>query len=1075
MTRIFRNISLLLLVLISSTSCFKDSFGSEQIEEGVPTEVSIDFDVLASSVVTRAAQDTEYEFRVHNLYIYVFDNDGAVLYRHFFNEEGSGTDKYGNPVNMSFDNPSSADRGTISFKTVTAIDAKIVAVANVTETGVTETNYTLTEAMLDDVSSYSALQELVMVGQSSIFRGGLFMMTGVARNSDDTEDIDITTSGTPLNCVIQLDRSDAKVEFRIQTGTPAPNISYLSFAPNQWRVLRVPKESMVMPKAGNYNSNGILISDADVAAGASYFNTEWTPFEIKSSTSQPINGFTFYMPENRQMPREIINGDDIAAVKLREEQLHENLSQDQIDNSTRPGHTFNNTEFKYAGLDATYVEFSGTLSYIETVAGVSTHVSVLAHFTVHLGQVGSSGAYTPNDYETKRNTHYIYNVRLNGANDIEVEVKGSTPGNENELTPGYEGEVVKNSNYVYELDSHFERRVLAVDRNMIDEEMTWGVSTLYSQGIHDYSSAKVETDLRDYKWVKFAINYEHGAAANRFVDYPGNQNYYDPDAAVGLVVGGRVYPEGYSSTAVSTKPLYDVDQLVKRLKEIKGNSAYFDSNDRVWVTAFIDEYVYYKHPITYLNQAGNKTQSMYQSFWRNTTNSQERLLHFITTDAKYSPDGESSVVNTVFTFKQKSIKSLYNINKDYSAIWGIENLQEGERMPVTPSESGNSNLYNSNVYNLSSSLEAGRHNTMRWWNYQNNPLVFNNVIDNNATVTVDGVTSPDPYAYRSNYEYVPYACLNRNRDENGNGRIDESEVRWYLASIRNLCDFFIGQYCFDQSEFLYPGASVAISRNQSEGNNTRLNNGYFYNNQNIAWHYGTSTIKGSECDIFWAEEGCATGSYGWSSGSSYGGIGINLYAYRCVRDLGVHYEQTSSMEPDHLYEPPVTTSNVTVSGETYRVKTVDLSHYNPTSLRTNFETVSLPDHTESGSVVIGGQTISEGGNSRPYSKFQFIVNNDGSGRNFNISGEREWAFYQANDPCPDGWRMPNIRELAVMAMIEPGNGWQSFATTRFSLQQYYTSKSNVSDRPSYEFQNSNLSTELGSDIGTRCVRDFNGS
>ena len=777
------------------------------------------------------------------------------------------------------------------------------------------------------------------------------------------------------------------------------------------------------------------------------------------------------MPENRQMPREIISGNDINAVKLREEQLQENLSDDQIDNTTRPGHRFNNTDFKYAGKDASYVEFSGTLSYNETVGGVVTHVSVLAHFTVHLGQIGSAGAYTPNDYETKRNTHYIYNVKLNGASDIELEVIDSTPGDENELTPGYKGEVIKNSNFVYELDSHFERRVLAVDKNMIDEQMTWGVSTLYSQGIHDYSSSKVETDLRDYKWVKFAINYEHGVGANRFVDYPGNQNYYDPDAAVGLVVSSAVYPEGYSTTAVSTKPLYDINQLVARLKEVKNNSAYFDSNNQLWITAYIDEYVYYKHPITYLNQAGNKTQSEYKSFWKNSTNAQERLLHIITTDAKYSPDGESSVVNTVFTFKQKSIKSLFNTNSGLHAIWGIENLQEGKRLPTTPSTSGNSNLYNPSTYNLSSSLEAGRQNTMRWWNYRNNPLTFNAVIDNDATVTEDGITRPDPYAYENNYNYVPYACFNRNRDENGNGRIDEHEVRWYLASVRNLCDFFIGQYCFDQSEFLYPGASEAIRRNQEDGNNRRLNSGYFYNNQNITWHYGNSSYKGTSCDIFWAEEGCATGSYSWSSST----IGVDLYAYRCVRDLGIHYEQESTDDPEHLYEVPASTSQVNVNGTNYTVKTIDLSRYNPTSLRTNFETVSLPDHTESGSVVIDGKTISEGGNSRPYAKFQYICNNDGSGRNFKTSGTRDWAFYHENSPCPEGWRMPNIRELVVMAMIEPGNGWQSFATSRFSLQSYYTNESNSADRPSYEFDGGNLSTELGADIGTRCVRDYNGS
>lgn len=1065
MTKFLKNIALLTLIMMSATGCFKEQFDGEQIQEGVPTEVSLNFDVMSNQLVTRAAQAEEYEFKVYSLYLYVFDNHGAVIYRHFFDQAGAATDRYGNEVDLAFDS-AAADKGTLKFKTVTALDAKIVAIANVTETAVSETAYTLTESMLDDVNSYSALQELVMRGQESVARGSIFMMTGVARDSGGNEAIDITSSGTPLNCTIQLDRADAKVEFRIVTGTPAAGVTNLSFAPNQWRVINVPKESMVLPKAGNYSSAGVLITDADVAAGAQHFDTEWYPFEIKSTVGQPVNGFTFYMPENRQVPREIINVAGVEGVKLREDKLQEDLSQDQIDNTTRPGHIFNNTEFRYAGTDATYAEFTGTLSYIQD----GTYVNVLARFTVHLGQTQKSGAYTPNDYETKRNTHYVYNIRVNGANDIEVEVKDSTPEEEVEENPGYTGEIVKNSNYVYELDSHFERRVFAVDKNMIDEKMTWGVSTLYSRGLHDYESPHVETELRDYKWVKFAINYEHGTDANKFVTYPGNQNYYDPDAAVGLIVGTTVYPEGYSTTAVSEKPLYDVNQLVDRLKAIKSNSSYFDSNDKVWVTAFIDEYVYYKNPITYVNAAGNKNnQAGYTSFWKNTVNTQERLLHFITTDAKYSPDGESSVVNTVFTFKQKAIKSLFNVNAATSTSWGIENLQEGKRLPTE----GSNNLYATR--GLSASVEAGRQNTMVWWS-QGGGLQFNSVMNNNATVTdANGVTGPDPYAYNSTYAYVPYACLNRNRDENGNGRIDESEVRWYLASVRNIVDFFIGQSCFDDSEHLYPGVNEVIRRNDEENNPAAR--GYFvntYSTDNISWHYGTSTPKDNDCDIVWAEEACATGSYYWSAATSGGGIGNDIFAYRCVRDLGAHYNQGETVTVDHLYEVSDGTSQVTVEGQNYTVKTIDLSLYNPTSLRTNKETNELPVHTESGTIVVDGQTISENGNSKPYNSFQYIYNTQtGTGR---IYGQgQSWAQVHATNPCPDGWRMPNVRELAVMAMLEPGNGWQSYSTTRYSLQSYFTNTSNRDARHSFEYYSGNLSTEDHANHGTRCVRDYDGN
>lgn len=1043
------------------------------VEEGIPVEVTLGIDVVDSDVVTRAAQASQYEYKVNNLYVYVFDSSGAVIYQHFFAGEGVGEDRYGNAVALTTNNGDDYAEGTVSFKTVTVNDAKILAVANVTVAGVTETAYTITETMLDDVTSYSDLQSLVMKAQKSIFRGGLFMMTGTALdNNTDSDLIDITPSSEQLDCTIYLDRSDAKIQFEVKAGTPSSDITDFKFTPSLWRVMRVPLESLVIPAAGNY-ADGALVADADVADMATYFDTDWRSFEIIGTDTDP-SGFTFYMPENRQAPRNYIYGDSVEDVKMREEQDSTPLSEEEQADAdlTRPGHRFNNGDFTYADENATYVEISGVLSYTENKGGVSTFVNVMTEFTVHLGQTFQEGVYNPNNYETNRNTHYKYNITINGANDVEVEVLESTDTDEKEVNPGYKGEVIKNSSMVYELDSHFERRVLPVDRNAIASDMTWGVSTLFSNGIHNPVSPMPEKGLRDYKWVKFAINLDHtGSNAAEFATYPGNDHYYDPDGTEGAVDGEYVYPEGYavSESSITDRRLYDIHQLVIRLKEIVDNNEdqYFDSNGYIWITAFIDEYVYYKDPVTYLNADGTNDTDGYKSMWKNVINANDRHLHFITTDAQYSPDGESSVVNTVYTFSQRSIKSLYRTDSDVEVIWGIEHLQEGRRLPTT----GSGNLYGQS--GLSPDLNAGRANTMHWWR---GGLEFEDVIDDGQTMTENGITVPDPYALKDSRAYIPYACVNRNRDENGNGRIDESEVRWYLASVRNISDFFIGQYCFDHSEFLYPGPEEAIARNTAEGN--KLRNGYF--TEDITWQYATSSIKGSYCDIFWAEEGCATGSYDYSQGT----LGVDMYAYRCVRDLGADYNQDSAIVPDDLYDEPSSDETVNVGGVNYTVKTVDLSRYNPTSLRSNHETMPLPMHTEMGTVTLSnGTEIHEAGNSRCYESFQYIVSAPGhSNGKYNFQGQT-LSNADFDDPCPDGWRMPNIRELCVMSMLEP-SGWTSFASTRFSLQDYYTTNNYRNYRPGFEFSQGNFSTQLGGgygggggswdNLGTRCVRDYNG-
>ena len=103
-----------------------------------------------------------------------------------------------------------------------------------------------------------------------------------------------------------------------------------------------------------------------------------------------------------------------------------------------------------------------------------------------------------------------------------------------------------------------------------------------------------------------------------------------------------------------------------------------------------------------------------------------------------------------------------------------------------------------------------------------------------------------------------------------------------------------------------------------------------------------------------------------------------MYAYRCVRDLGADYNQDSAIVPDDLYDEPSSDETVNVGGVNYTVKTVDLSRYNPTSLRSNHETMPLPMHTEMGTVTLSnGTEIHEAGNSRCYESFQYIVSAPG--------------------------------------------------------------------------------------------------
>lgn len=62
------------------------------------------------------------------------------------------------------------------------------------------------------------------------------------------------------------------------------------------------------------------------------------------------------------------------------------------------------------------------------------------------------------------------------------------------------------------------------------------------------------------------------------------------------------------------------------------------------------------------NTTENNTPLLAQ--WRRYVESEDRLLYFINgNNSHYSPDGASSVVEAIQTFKQKSIRTVYNVKK----------------------------------------------------------------------------------------------------------------------------------------------------------------------------------------------------------------------------------------------------------------------------------------------------------------------------------------------------------------------------------------------------------------------------
>ena len=991
------------------SGCTFDERLTTPIKEGVPTKVQLGYCVEGGMPLTRAEQEPTYENRVDNLYIFVFDAEGNRV---------ATTDDAGNPKSFFVDGSSlsvtqgdgtegNLTNGTLVFNVGSVLDATIIGVANLT-TENTATAFHVTKEDLDGITTLNSLSSFVMRMENgnTIERNALFMMTGYAvDNATGSTSIDIIGEEggiSELQCSVRLTRVDAKIRVNVTSKAADPSWSKFSFEPKTWRVMRVPSQTLLLPYdqtskktvAGPWLDPDGVAWDAD-EEGAEYFDTEERVFEqmddMEDDNTQYYTGgsFVFYMPENRKRYKEKIELTGTDGYALREES-----NTTSVVDGNKPGQQYTNTDFRYSDPNSTYLVLTGYLSYIMEDGTV---VNTDARYLVHLGYFSKD----PNDYDTKRNGDYTYNITVTGVNSLLMEVANGADDREDR--PGYEGDVVYSSNEIYYLDSHYDRCLLKIRPSDVTDGMTWSVKTPFSTGVHAVGDDTYE-DVEDFRWIKFAINKKYNVAHDRYVKFPGElDGQYNPEW------------EPASASLDDVPQLLDIDQLVQYLKLVKKSDTDLSSLktsedlDHVCITAFVDEYLYFKHPVT---------EEENLQLWHDCVDREDRMMHIVVPDAEitggeyYSPDGNTSLVTSIYSFIQKSIRTVFDASNDnLSTAWGLESVMEGEdnghygRLLVgdVSAAAGNAD-YNSN----------GRANSLTW------------MVDQKWS---DVINTSDRYGLNSSYNNAAYACLLRNRDLNGNDRVDADEVRWYLAAIDQLTDIFLGEWALDETSRLYP-------YDPAKGDMPPTGRVY--------WHYTSSSpdpAQSNNPNVLWAEEGASRGNYGSSSESGTNG---QYYAYRCVRNLGISLDDPNQ-EPEDLVE-------VTDNGDgTY---TLDLSRMNPKSLRTAIDN-GLP--------LPGGNEKSA--NNRPYNKFivskdiygfqslyeKVVVPVNGGvpddpsyffGGTTSTEGEAGydwinasyWESYQNINPCPEGYRIPNQRELLIMTTRLAADQWPVYSVDA----TYYT-------------------------------------
>lgn len=1087
---------LLGLVTVLTACADEEIVKTYNIKEGVPVTVNLKFNVAASAVESRSAQDATVEQTVQRLFVIAFKRNGEVsgkTYLELVNTTGSGT---------------------VTLDMYSGTGQQIFAVAN-PNSGVGTLSYELLNAVtnLDDFKALSS-QLRTDKGETvslSVERMA-FLMCGQLKNTEDGTDIAVDAQGNLVGAAdkIDLERVDARITFNVKADGREKGYTNMTFTPKYYRVENIPQGTYLVPRENEDYAATMETGYASMqAAGKEYY------FDEAKRENDDLSYFEFYLLENRRQPRKKITSEEKKASYSEVQNLYALREKRESDtgkpvDGTKPGQEYVPGDFIFAPANATYVTIRGTLSFQDGTDFYHADVT----YTVHLGSTGSNpdDEELVNNYDVCRNTHYTYNVTITGVESMRVEVVS-----DKEERPGVEGDVIKAGGEVVDLDSHYGRAKFSLKRKDIQAGLSWAISTPFQRGLkvfvrsnytedgsengtvvsdpltlsdNQVENLKTDITLNDYRWVQFAINQECVLVR----DDKGHTNVKVPPSAFAKYPGYAAYSsvnlsnkapafggEGYhysGSTAIYSQDvvLYDVNQLLNHLfiEAYKSDSQLFLDADgevsqakdaTVTITAYIDEYVYKYNPnekyyeIPTALDKGDPDLTL----WKKFVNAENRMLHICVKGAQYSPDGNTSWAESVITFSQRPIYTFYDPDSDVKTAWGTEfkNESEDANLPAT-SKALNGIDWNKD----NNTFNDGRKNTLE---------VLGQLPDLKWT-DVLYLNEADYGHLKDDYKCVWFACLGRNRDLDGDNIVDPDEIRWYLASVDQLTDIFI-------AEAAVPNAKL-YSKNATS-TNVPLE------------HVISSTYNtGSSPWIIWAEEGASRGNLGHENENG-------PYTYRCLRNLGLSLDDKDSDLDDYVQPSEESKRTVTIGRGTvtYTERFIDLSRLEPNTLRAALTGGILPQNKE------------RDDNDRPYRKFAVLVSAEGSrgnGSYTNASGLYpqgtdsyiSWNSLYNNEvignPCPDGYRAPNLRELMLMYTTYPDlfetkfgessssyylcktgfsfNGWGDYNDDFGSpnrpgfvyVYEYNTSK------PSASYGNLMLLTGGGTSGKVRCVRDVIG-
>lgn len=609
-------------------------------------------------------------------------------------------------------------------------------------------------------------------------------------------------------------------------------------------------------------------------------------------------------------------------------------------------------EFINAPKYGTYVVLKG--KYEETQNG-STKTANVTYY-VHLGNCSADY----NDYNVVRNSMYTFNITVAGVNKIIVEAKKE--GNEQ---PGAEGVVMEYGKMGKNLtlDSHYEYMVMRFYQNNIQELKKEGKGyfyQVYALGKHtDVINVGATTDGNknnvDTSWIQFAIKCSRDNSSSE----------YSTDKT------SRGTACSYPGTEYSSD-LYTVDNFLKYLYDNAESTSIWTGSDSkgnyVDATCFVSEN-YYK-----------------DRSWDEYVNDVDKRAFYVANQIWVSEDKRSVYAEAQYGLTQHNIQTFYDRSQAGSVTaYGCETINDEE----------NSDGNGGSNYNIKDKGDGSYGN--EYWDGRAN--MKEDIFDTygKPVKTWDDLKNPKDNLYLS----LRIACMRRNRDLNGDGKISDDEIRWYAPATQQYAGLWIGEEIMSSESKLFNKSTkeLIIDIPPKESSKRMI--------------YYSST---RDAESFLSEEGMATSNANKANGP------YSPKYVRCVRNLK-SWDRGYDKTPDPYYSYIDST------------KTVTLDKVDEDALNITGEQRELFDHTER-----------DEGN-KPAKKFTIAANiwkdyYDYNGTTMKptvvnvYTGKYQCYGHYSENNGEKNWRVPNQREFCIMAMVAPYDVKYKTCRTHFSNMNF---------------------------------------